>query len=462
MASTPKRKRAQLSTGDSTGEHAPQLYTTMQFSFEVPRPGDKNAAADDDDEGAGSPRSKVALRFRDLALEGGARKGGAGAPAPAPVARTTAGAYPTVKDAPGGAQKHCDTPLSPASPSTNAGAGAGVAAALDADAMDEDPSPTSSSSDAAAHNKRPRLTPPPSARGLGFAPSPSSFASSPGTATNTPTTTARGGAGTPPAHAHAHHAHAQPVVDAAIFRVVKAGGGRRGGPRRAVGTPPATFAMSNVGGSPGSVDGKPAVVFGGKQQATTMTMSATANVAASSTFHAGTTAFGGNTDADDMDSSPSPASSSGSGSSSLDETTTVVVEPIRASLTWRDDEITVYDPLDPFDDGTGIDGIGFRPSPAVAEMRAEKRRRQLADYRRREESDARERRRELRARRAAGGGGGRAGSGAGADAGAARGGAGTTTPAVVQDAAEDQDSDNAAARPARRVRFMETESSIFP
>lgn len=53
-------------------------------------------------------------------------------------------------------------------------------------------------------------------------------------------------------------AHAQPIVDAAIFHIVKASSERCGGPHRAVSTLPATFAMSNVGG----IDGKPTVVFG--------------------------------------------------------------------------------------------------------------------------------------------------------------------------------------------------------
>jgi hypothetical protein len=69
-----------------------------------------------------------------------------------------------------------------------------------------------------------------------------------------------------------------------------------------------------------------------------------------------------------------------------------IVDPIRAALTWREDEITVYDAQDKDDDGIGLNGIGFRPTPAVAYARAQKRRQQLSEYKKREESEARARR----------------------------------------------------------------------
>ncbi|TGJ84577.1 hypothetical protein E0Z10_g4212 [Xylaria hypoxylon] len=75
----------------------------------------------------------------------------------------------------------------------------------------------------------------------------------------------------------------------------------------------------------------------------------------------------------------------------------VVVDPVRAALTWREDEITVYDPEDKDDDGTGINGIGFKPTPAVAYQRAQKRRQQLSEYKKREEREARARRTQRRA-----------------------------------------------------------------
>ncbi|KAI8963444.1 hypothetical protein F5Y11DRAFT_319306 [Daldinia sp. FL1419] len=80
----------------------------------------------------------------------------------------------------------------------------------------------------------------------------------------------------------------------------------------------------------------------------------------------------------------------------LTEEEPVVVDPIRAALTWHEDEITIYDPEDKDDDGTGINGIGFRPTPALAYARAQKRRQQLADYRKREESEARAKRNQRR------------------------------------------------------------------
>lgn len=74
----------------------------------------------------------------------------------------------------------------------------------------------------------------------------------------------------------------------------------------------------------------------------------------------------------------------------------VIVDPVRAALTWREDEITVYDPEDKDDDGTGINGIGFKPTAAVAYQRSQKRRQQLADYKRREEVEARAKRSQRR------------------------------------------------------------------
>ncbi|KAI1398952.1 hypothetical protein F4819DRAFT_436960 [Hypoxylon fuscum] len=74
----------------------------------------------------------------------------------------------------------------------------------------------------------------------------------------------------------------------------------------------------------------------------------------------------------------------------------VVIDPIRAALTWHEDEITVYDPQDKDDDGTGINGIGFKPTPAIAHARAQKRKQQLAEYKKREESEARAKRNERR------------------------------------------------------------------
>lgn len=73
-----------------------------------------------------------------------------------------------------------------------------------------------------------------------------------------------------------------------------------------------------------------------------------------------------------------------------------VVDPVRAALTWKEEEITIYDPDDEDDDGTGINGIGFMPTAAMAYARTQKRRLQLAEYRKREESEARARRSQRR------------------------------------------------------------------
>ncbi|KAF7451555.1 hypothetical protein PtrM4_069590 [Pyrenophora tritici-repentis] len=65
----------------------------------------------------------------------------------------------------------------------------------------------------------------------------------------------------------------------------------------------------------------------------------------------------------------------------------------------RDDEITGHlaDPaIDPDDDGTGLNGIGFKPTPALAYARSQKRRQQLNEWKLREMRDARAKRSERR------------------------------------------------------------------
>ncbi|RKF54392.1 hypothetical protein OnM2_098006 [Erysiphe neolycopersici] len=74
----------------------------------------------------------------------------------------------------------------------------------------------------------------------------------------------------------------------------------------------------------------------------------------------------------------------------------IIVDPVRAALTWQEDEITGYDVIDPEDDGEGINGIGFRPTPMESYIRMEKRKKQLAAYRDQEAKDARSLRRERR------------------------------------------------------------------
>ena len=81
--------------------------------------------------------------------------------------------------------------------------------------------------------------------------------------------------------------------------------------------------------------------------------------------------------------------------------------PPPSSLTWQESEITghLVDPsTDPDDDGTGINGIGFRPTPAIAQARKAKREQQMKDYRALQEKEARAKRMERR-RRGVGGAG---------------------------------------------------------
>ena len=58
---------------------------------------------------------------------------------------------------------------------------------------------------------------------------------------------------------------------------------------------------------------------------------------------------------------------------------------------WSEVDITGHelDLDDPGDDGEGINGIGFVPTPALAALRAEKRRKQIIDWRARENKEAR-------------------------------------------------------------------------
>ncbi|KAL8725929.1 MAG: hypothetical protein Q9166_007057 [cf. Caloplaca sp. 2 TL-2023] len=73
--------------------------------------------------------------------------------------------------------------------------------------------------------------------------------------------------------------------------------------------------------------------------------------------------------------------------------------PPPLNLWWADTEITGHDPKDPTDDGYGINGVGFLPTPAMASARAERRKRQVAEWKNREAREARQRRSEARRRR---------------------------------------------------------------
>lgn len=65
---------------------------------------------------------------------------------------------------------------------------------------------------------------------------------------------------------------------------------------------------------------------------------------------------------------------------------------------WLDSEITGHNPDDPDDDGYGINGIGFRPTAAIAWSRSQRRKQQLNEYRTREAREARQQRSERRKR----------------------------------------------------------------
>lgn len=84
-----------------------------------------------------------------------------------------------------------------------------------------------------------------------------------------------------------------------------------------------------------------------------------------------------------------------------------IVSPSRISTTlwWKPAEITGHDPTDPNDDGYGINGVGFLPTPAVARARIELRRRQVAAWKAREAKEARQRRSDRRRHRNTGFGG---------------------------------------------------------
>nr|POE93195.1 hypothetical protein CFP56_19207 [Quercus suber] len=66
----------------------------------------------------------------------------------------------------------------------------------------------------------------------------------------------------------------------------------------------------------------------------------------------------------------------------------------RVALTWQDDEITghLIDETLPDDDGEGINGIGFKPTPAIAYARSQRRRQQVHEWKAREAREARQKR----------------------------------------------------------------------
>jgi hypothetical protein len=75
--------------------------------------------------------------------------------------------------------------------------------------------------------------------------------------------------------------------------------------------------------------------------------------------------------------------------------------PPPSALTWKNSEITghISGPSnDPDDDGTGLNGIGFQPTAAIAYARSQKRRQQLNEWKARETREARAKRHDRRRR----------------------------------------------------------------
>ena len=103
-----------------------------------------------------------------------------------------------------------------------------------------------------------------------------------------------------------------------------------------------------------------------------------------------------------MRSPPPPMASPSSPDKSADGLSTTSPDSSQSSAdvadtTWQDSEITghhIHTALG--DDGEGINGIGFRPTPAIAQARSQKRKHQLSEWRAREAKEARQRRYEKR------------------------------------------------------------------
>lgn len=97
---------------------------------------------------------------------------------------------------------------------------------------------------------------------------------------------------------------------------------------------------------------------------------------------------------------PSPRKQQGHGSPSNSRKQRFSPPLAEANLedpfTWHDDEITGHVPSDPTDDGYGINGVGFKPTAAMAWARSQKRQKQVSEWKTREAREAREKRRERR------------------------------------------------------------------
>ncbi|EEP81979.1 conserved hypothetical protein [Uncinocarpus reesii 1704] len=99
----------------------------------------------------------------------------------------------------------------------------------------------------------------------------------------------------------------------------------------------------------------------------------------------------------DLSTSPSKSPSTPQrGTKSRRKSPPLTTQPDENPLTWHDSEITCYDPTDPNDDGYGLNGVGFKPTTAIAWDRSQRRKKQIADWKAREARDDRDRRRARR------------------------------------------------------------------
>ena len=62
------------------------------------------------------------------------------------------------------------------------------------------------------------------------------------------------------------------------------------------------------------------------------------------------------------------------------------------SVSWPEPATTEHERQDFFDDGYGLNGIGFRPTPAMAHARVQRRKQQVAEWKSREAKEARQKR----------------------------------------------------------------------
>jgi len=278
-SSAPKRKRDDVLL-DEAATHGPGSYA--HFSFQLSQP-------PAEDEGGGSPRSKVAHRFRGLAL----REGGGGVASEGP---------PSSSDNP------------------------------DPEAMDMD-------DDAATMRKRTKISHIPDLK-------PTEIPETPEAPRMSAAIDANGGSTAD----HGDTIHASPTRSSDATKVLKSS------PTRVKKT--TSFSLSHSSSEPKSRARKRA---------------------GSPPLMVSVAARDPNADqpSDDPDED-------------------MIVDPVRAALTWHEDEITVYDSEDSDDDGTGINGIGFKPTPAIAYARTVKRKQQLDEYKKREEREARARRSQRR------------------------------------------------------------------